>query len=798
MLCLLCRQGNVRGYQRVLPRKPVLTTTVLIVSFFAVFQLARAEAQFETHIDSTIYKLATEHNDRSAQYLLGKKYLLGKSVERNMAEAIKWLELAAAQNHKKAQYSLGKMYLYGEGVAANYIYALDYLSKAANANHVGAQFELGNYYAMGVVGPKNYQKAVKWYREAVDRQFAPAMSALGKILYEGSGDVRQQTIEARKLLQAAADAGETDAVEYLRNAKQNGNVIAATGSSAPQPTLSDLEIRAQKGDSNAQFELGTAYLNGELLRKDTLAAAKWFRMAANESHPDAQYQLAIMYRDGVGVARDPGKSNYWMKAAAKAGHLLALRQNLDDSNPFTDAGIGSQAQADLDPAPSLTAGSRLNPAEMNTPDLQSASLNPALDPEPVDVKKADSDPRLDSNPDIQNQLDRSLNTLSTDSAIDRDGPSRPDAQFALGMNHLNGIGVDRNRNLAVSWLTKAASQNYARAQFALGQLYFSGEHFPINTTKAKEWLIKAADNGHVEANLLLQDMLNGVATAPDSKTTDVALTKTDKPGADIAQQNPAVAPLIQTATLDPDIGMDPSLQRTSTDAANFDRAPSQPSTQSIGPATLEPGIALDPVSTPVQKLSTQRSSREAFTQTTLESTNRRPSPSVAAAAANQAAAPSAPPTQVAFNTPPNNLPPISNVKLPDAELQRAERGDSQSQFKIGMIYILGKGKRTSQDKQQGIKWLTKAADSDYLEAQLKLAELYYNGEDIGQNFSAAAKWYEKAALTGDSDAQYTIGNMYKEGLGVQRDNSKAIKWLRKAANQGHHMAKKSLGGCRIC
>ena len=67
-----------------------------------------------------------------------------------------------------------------------------------------------------------------------------------------------------------------------------------------------------------------------------------------------------------------------------------------------------------------------------------------------------------------------------------------DAQFRVGMAYLLGRGVQRNDEMAVSWLQKAADQNVAQAQAQLGQLYHLGRGVPRHDSEAMRWLQKAA------------------------------------------------------------------------------------------------------------------------------------------------------------------------------------------------------------------------------------------------------------------------------------------------------------------
>ncbi len=70
------------------------------------------------------------------------------------------------------------------------------------------------------------------------------------------------------------------------------------------------------------------------------------------------------------------------------------------------------------------------------------------------------------------------------------------------------------------------------------------------------------------------------------------------------------------------------------------------------------------------------------------------------------------------------------------------------------------------------------------EAQCRLADMYYDGEQVTQNYSAAAEWYRRAAEGGHVAAQFQIGNMLRVGLGVHQDMPQALQWLQRAADQG--------------
>src|ERR1039458_4361182 len=108
-----------------------------------------------------------ERGDVSAQSDLGSRYLLGKGVRQDYAEAAKWTRKAADQGYATAQYNLGLMHDTGKGVTQDYAEAVRWYRKAAEQGNADAQFELGQTYLFGFHGiPKDNKEAVKWYLEA--------------------------------------------------------------------------------------------------------------------------------------------------------------------------------------------------------------------------------------------------------------------------------------------------------------------------------------------------------------------------------------------------------------------------------------------------------------------------------------------------------------------------------------------------------------------------------------------------------------------------------------------------------
>ncbi len=97
-----------------------------------------------------------------AQYALGKIYLVGKHVPKDINKAIIYLTQSAEQENEWAAYQLGKLYLLGKDVQKDTEKAVVYLTKAAEQGNQFAQYILGKLYLLGKDVSKNRELAIKW------------------------------------------------------------------------------------------------------------------------------------------------------------------------------------------------------------------------------------------------------------------------------------------------------------------------------------------------------------------------------------------------------------------------------------------------------------------------------------------------------------------------------------------------------------------------------------------------------------------------------------------------------------
>lgn len=80
------------------------------------------------------------------------------------------------------------------------------------------------------------------------------------------------------------------------------------------------EEAAARGNAEAQYVLGLAYLNGRGVPENKELAVRWFTAAAESGDYDAQYMLGCHYADGShGVAKSLVQAYRWLAPIANSG-----------------------------------------------------------------------------------------------------------------------------------------------------------------------------------------------------------------------------------------------------------------------------------------------------------------------------------------------------------------------------------------------------------------------------------------------------------------------------------------------
>ena len=84
--------------------------------------------------------------------------------------------------------------------------------------------------------------------------------------------------------------------------------------------MSELLPLAREGNPEAAYGVADLYRSGRGVKQDFTQAARWYRVAAEQSHIVAQYNLAILYTVGRGVPVDLAEARHWFHSASERGY----------------------------------------------------------------------------------------------------------------------------------------------------------------------------------------------------------------------------------------------------------------------------------------------------------------------------------------------------------------------------------------------------------------------------------------------------------------------------------------------
>lgn len=227
---------------------------------------------------------AVEEGNSEASRLLVKYLREGTILPKDEERAFRIAAQVAAGGNPEARFFLGTLHEEGSGTPVDPAEALASFLDSAQAGNAKAMNRLGKIYALGELGEeRDADKAMDWFREAVEAGSPEA--ALGVAM----------------LLDRESPVGESDSSEVVK-----AMVEAASA-----------------GVAEAQDRLGSWYRDGYRLPKDVVAAAAWFRMAANSGHVTATINLAQIMEANLRTAEDLKSVLELYGAAANAGHPVA-------------------------------------------------------------------------------------------------------------------------------------------------------------------------------------------------------------------------------------------------------------------------------------------------------------------------------------------------------------------------------------------------------------------------------------------------------------------------------------------
>src|SRR5664279_5500129 len=180
--------------------------------------------------------------------------------------------------------------------------------KVASSSSRRALYQLGRSYAAN----RQLPEAIGAWRKAADKGSSSAMVELGVLYGTGSGVARDE-VQARKLFERAAQAGNPRGVSNLA-ALGGGDTGAADPARARE-----LLARAAETNAEAQYQLGLLMAEGTGGPKDDAGARNLFEKAAAQNHPGALERMGAFAQEGRGGPKDSAAAKAYYERAAALG-----------------------------------------------------------------------------------------------------------------------------------------------------------------------------------------------------------------------------------------------------------------------------------------------------------------------------------------------------------------------------------------------------------------------------------------------------------------------------------------------
>lgn len=261
--------------------------------------------------------------DAAAAEARGFDYWFGRGVERDLAQAARWLEQAAEAGRPHASALLAEMYLRGQGVPNDRLRARELATRAAAAGIASAQAMLGLEHVFAQ-DPRAHDPAaaLPFLYAAAEQEEPRALFTLGLMYRAGDGVEANRELSLR-LITRAAELGMP-----LASAEAGMTLLSRNDSGEDvQRGLYFLRTGASSSIGPAAYRLAKLYLTGQHLERDTGLAVQWLTRANDLGVATATVWLAELYEKGLGVTAD---SIHAAELRAQALPKLSLR----DRNEF--------------------------------------------------------------------------------------------------------------------------------------------------------------------------------------------------------------------------------------------------------------------------------------------------------------------------------------------------------------------------------------------------------------------------------------------------------------------------------
>jgi TPR repeat protein len=500
---------------------------------------------------------------------------------------------------------------------------------------------------------------------------------------------------------------------------------------------------ANQGDAYAQHLLAHRYATGEGVAKDSVQAVNLWRKSADQGNAKAQFELGNSYATGEGVAKNAVEAAKWYRKSADQGYAAAAK-SLDSLNRMTP----SKGTPPTETTVTTLDGARVVITKKGN--ITNVETVGNLSPNTAFTGNTLAEIKPENNP--VDLLIRAVELF----------PQNQRAAYQLGLAARLRAQFDQKRvsnqsaHQAYDVLTMQPANERVLSWGAVSQAIGAEEHRAV-----LEWARKSGPPTYHPAWMIQHGM--GVFGA--SSRAGAGLNADFVAASAWSQVLDDYAKFIDT----------PSFWVTRQERnspANFPTLLKMMESRYL--SELDSG--------PAGEVGRQKL-RAVVVGFDLKAAN----PALAFLDARDA-------MQAIVSTPNSAAPANGEVKTFEDYRAKAEQGQAEAQYYLGMIYRTG-SHGVAKDVPVSVTWLTKSAEQGHSRAQYYLGRTYFdfdgNTSGVAKDTPKAVSWWGKAAAQGDADAQEAFGFCYAKGFGglvkneieayayqilASRSNASAMAW----------------------
>ncbi len=679
-------------------------------------------------------------------YKVGRMYLDGSGVEKNIEKGIEYLEMS---NSPFASYTIGSLYYRGEEVEQDFETAYDYFNKSCNTEgQMPIPFALYNMAEMiekNLIADSIYN-ADDLYRMAFDEFVATDKNdpndmieyRIAKMLLDGKGtepnqdeaeqylrlsSLKGNTFAQTRLASLYLESGDAEkaelAMSLLESAANNDNdnamyqyaklLLDSTSADYDQEKgMQYLRMAVEKDNPFAQFKMGKILLDESLLYYNVKEGIQLLEKSAEQYNQFAQYSLGILYLRGEQIEQNMNLAIQYLSDSAEQGNQYALytlgKIYIEDSDI-----------QDIEKAIRYFT----NASEQGNP-FAAYTLG----------KLYSDDSLVESDEETSYKWYSVAYEGFTEIAQDEGSEPNDAVFYNLGIMSYKGLGVAADIHTAVKYLTESADLENVFAQYQLGRIYLEDNEVQ-NIDNAVFYLSKAAEQGNSFAAYTLGKIYSDKEMIiKDEIQADKWFRQAYKGFLEIEKDN--------------------GIETDGTVLYNL-------GTMNLNGLGTEKNLekAIDYL------LKSAHQNNE-YAQYTLGKMY------LKGEEVKQ------------------------NIEYASLWLNAsADQGNQFAQYQLGCIYY--REEYGMKDIYKSISYLEQSADQGNQFAQYQLGIIYLKGDDAEQNFSLAYDYLYQAAEQDNQFAQYQLGMIFLKGEFTNIDYDKAISYLKQSAEQNNQFAQYQLG-----